>query len=501
MREAFEMARGRLVLCLILVGAFLILGGNPTIAAGSDEPLNGKLGFGVFLQPGADVNGDGLEKTNRLWFALQRGTSSSRKFTVSSTSSVSQRVQASTIAGSRENGGELTQAPDRDDPMAEWFSFEPSEFVLKPGQSVEVVLTVAAPDDATDGVIENFIKFQAEGVAKPDLQYKIPTAIAYVQRSMVTIGNADAMAVDFDIIDVEGFKGDEGPSLRIYFDNTGGVPVSLAGSTQLSSLDFDGVRSEQYSFLSNIILPGGSGYADVLMTDPVAAGRWRVFVSAYQGSTEKTATFERDLTFDGPPRGAQRPFSLDIQKILFLLIALGLLIAGIRVMRSGQWPDGGKSSDTQPEPSGSQGGGTASIDEAQLARDLMDRLTVMKGVIASRTAPIRKRLKELAVEENVAPNVDSVSPEKLEIDSGAKSHADQPPAPVVPDQPDGAGGSGSSSTPEKAGPTRASNDLSKEKSSYKASANALRELKKLLDEGIISQDEFERKRREILKRF
>ena len=44
-------------------------------------------------------------------------------------------------------------------------------------------------------------------------------------------------------------------------------------------------------------------------------------------------------------------------------------------------------------------------------------------------------------------------------------------------------------------------DQSKDRPSYKVSANALRELKKLLDEGVISQEEFERKRKEILKRF
>lgn len=486
--------------CSNLVWTLLAIGlavctASPALGAGGDEPPNGKLGIGVFLQPGSDSNGDGLERTNRLWFALESGASSSRTFSISSTSVITQNVRATTVAGARENGGELTLAPDRDDLLGSWFRFEPAEFVLKPGQTVDVVVTVTAPQDAPDGVNENFVQFQASGASSPNLQYKIPTAIAYVQRSMVTVGQADALAVDFDIVDVEGFKGDSGPSLRIYFDNTGGVPISLAGSTQLSSLDFDGVRSEKYTLRSNVILPGDSGFADVLVSDPVAAGRWRVFVSAYQGSTEKTATFERDLTFDGPPRGAQRPFSIDFMKLVILLVALGLLFAGIRVMKSGKKLGGEEVQVPDPTLNGTDVPDAAVQSESlQMSDGFMDRVTVITGVIGSRLASVRGRLREIAADRSEDSFDKKSSADTTQPLLGAQGSDSVEQAPLVKD---------AVQVPNevKSDKEKGTSDPMKEKSSFKVSANALRELKKLLDEGIISQEEFERKRKEILRRF
>ena len=492
------------VLSLAIACAVLYCGGNSLLAAEGDEPSNGKLGIGVFLQPGTDENGDGLETTNRLWFALQQGGSAKRRFSISSTSVVTQSVKVSTIAGSRENGGPLTQSPDRDDPMASWFTFEPSEFELKPGQTVEVSLSVTIPEGVPDGVTENFVQFKASGAFSPNLQYKIPTAIAFVQRSMVTVGDPSSLAVDFDIVDVEGFKGEKGPSLRLYFDNTGGVPVSLGGSTQLSSLDFEGVRSDSYSFLSGVILPGDSGYADVLVSDPVAAGRWRVFVSAYQGSTEKTATFERDLTFDGPPRGAHRPFSIDFQKILLLLIALALLVGGIRTIRSGGGKDGEVSlvnGSTSDDSNGNAG--SSPVDDSTLARNFVDGLTVLRGTVASRTARLRSRLRDLASDEAEGSSGETGA----KGDGGTQSDSGDAGEPSSDSKP-GVGGVDKNvgealpdSAPGLSPQPQGLGDQSKDRQSFKVSANALRELKKLLDEGVISQEEFERKRKEILKRF
>lgn len=469
----------------------------PNVVYAANEPNDGKLGIGVFIGPGEDQNGDGLEKTNRLWFALDPGSSSTRPITISSTSSITQTITLGTIAGARENGGALRQQPDREDPIASWVSFSPKEFDLAPGKSRNVLMSISVPNNANTSVNENYVSVRARKTAISTAQYRIPTAIQFVQQMMVTVGNAEDLKLDFNIVDVEGFKGDQGPSLRIYFDNNGGVPVSLAGSTQLSSLDFDGVRSEQYSFQSNVILPGDSGYADVLVNDPVSAGRWRVFVSAYQGSTEKTATFERDLTFDGPPRGAQRPFTLDFQKLLVLLIALGLLIAGIRVMKSGQ----GQTKDHDLEVDNTENSGSVSMDEAQLAREFIDRITVLKGTLASKFVTVRMKLQQLAEDNNkqVADNTEEVKADRGEAQETESANAvsgaivespqkvDEEPEPVVSVEPEDK--------------KKETSDSSKEKTSFRASANALRELKKLLDEGVISQKEFERKRNEILKRF
>lgn len=473
-------------------------------ANGADEPADGKLGIGVFIGPGEDANGDGLEKTNRLWFALDPGSSASRPITVSSSSSITQTITMGTIAGSRENGGDLSQQPDREDPIASWVTFSPKEFELAPGSSIKVMMTVNVPQGSASNVNENYVSVRARKTAESTAQYRIPTAIQFVQRMMVAVGNADDLRLDFDIIDVEGFKGDDGPSLRIYFDNTGGVPVSLAGSTQLSSIDFEGVRSDEYAFQGGVILPGESGYADVVVSDPVAAGRWRVFVSAYQGSTEKTKTFERDLTFDGPPRGAQRPFSLDFQKILLLFLALVLLVSGVRTLRSGQRTARNRPLSDSHSAADSNGDVESSfvVDPAWV-HALKGMLRSGRRAVVIRTQKIRDRLRVLVADADpTVPGLavtatDHAVREQENVADAASSAIQSQVTSMGDDTDEKESIKGSVATPQPHGAV----DRSKDKPSHKISANALRELKKLLDEGVISQEEFERKRKEILKRF
>ena len=481
------------VCCIVSIGII------PKVAQGANEPPNGKLGIGVFIGPGEDANGDGLEKTNRLWFALPPGASASRSIKVSSTSLITQTITLGTIAGARVNGGGLEQQPDREDPFRTWVTFSPSNFDLAPGKSIEVTMTITVPSDAGTSVNENYVFVKAQKTSKSTAQYRIPTAVQFVQPMMVSVGNAGDLNLNFSIIDVEGFKGDSGPSLRIYFDNTGGIPISLAGSTQLTSMDFDGVRSEKLSFLSGVILPSKSGYADVLVSDPVAAGKWRVFVSAYQGSTERSATFERDLTFDGPPRGANRPFSIDLIKFLFLVLALIFIFAGVRVLKSKQVADNPNSADDSLVQSTSSD--LAVADDARVAREFFDRLTLLSTVVATKLSALRQSVKQLQSGEDSAGSHESPKGFDLSLNEVDKESDDK-----FSQVGDAAPGSVMESSIQFVADSRSSDPTSKETTSRskdpsKVSANALRELKKLLDEGIISPDEFERKRKEILKRF
>ena len=480
------------VCCIVSIGIV------PNVAHGSNEPPNGKLGIGVFIGPGEDANGDGLEKTNRLWFALAPGASATRSIKVSSTSLITQTITLGTIAGARVNGGSLEQQPDREDPFKNWVSFSPSNFDLAPGKSLEVTMAITVPTDAGTSVNENYVFVQAQKTAKSTAQYRIPTAIQFVQPMMVSVGNADDLSLDFSIVDVEGFKGESGPSLRIYFDNTGGVPISLAGSTQLTSMDFDGVRSDKLTFLSNVILPSKSGYADVLVSDPVAAGKWRVFVSAYQGSTEKSATFERDLTFDGPPRGANRPFSIDLFKVLLLLLATIFLYAGIRVMKSTRVP-------SDPELTGDSSDLSASsdlgaTDDALVAREFFKRLTVFSSAVTAKLSTLSLKVKQSLkenrfVSDQESPQVAAKSNEEnKDIDSNLLQSSEVIDGQITESSRE----YGAASNDGRSG---SKETISRPKDTSKASANALRELKKLLDEGVISPEEFERKRKEILKRF
>ena len=133
-------------------------------------------------------------------------------------------------------------------------------------------------------------------------------------------------------------------------------------------------------------------------------------------------------------------------------------------------------------------------ESLHLSDGFMDRVTVITGVIGSRLASARRRLREIAADrsENSFDKKSSADTTRPLLDAQGSDSVEQ--APLVKD---------ALQVPNevKSDKEKGTSDPVKEKSSFKVSANALRELKKLLDEGIISQEEFERKRKEILKRF
>jgi len=504
------------------------------------EPTTGRLGIGVFLTPGEDANGDGLEQTNRLWFALEPGNSLSRTLKVSSTSVVTQNVSLSTVAASREGDGRLRQEPAREDPLKDWFTFSPREFSLSPGGSQDVKITVTAPLDASAGMTENYVRVLAAGAAKSDAQYQIPTAVAFVQDAMVTVGDASQLQLDFSILDVEGFKGEGGPTLRVYFQNTGGVPISLTGTVQLASLDFEGVRSPTIDFRTPVILPDNGGYADVPMADPVAAGRWRVFVAAFQGSYQKSATFERNLTFDTEPNGPDVSRDWDIQRMLIILLSLALLGFAVRNLK-GQSGVAAKKSEPEHEL----------VDGDQLDEPTQSSLKDEKVILETPISPeiqaveatsfdptkfvnMMRRLgaqlrqnwessEPLAGDGGGSPDDASVTqsslvpiveiaplpevpaegePARQEIPRVQEAASAQPndaaagprPKETRKNEPLTAEGVSTTARPPAAPPTAGSEKLV-------SNAEALRVLKALLDEGVITADEYTRKCRDILERF
>lgn len=504
------------------------------------EPTTGRLGIGVFLTPGEDANGDGLEQTNRLWFALEPGNSLSRTLKVSSTSVITQNVSLSTVAASREGDGRLRQEPAREDPLKDWFTFSPREFSLSPRGSQDVKITVTAPLDASAGMTENYVRVLAAGAAKSDAQYQIPTAVAFVQDAMVTVGDASQLQLDFSILDVEGFKGEGGPTLRVYFQNTGGVPISLTGTVQLASLDFEGVRSPTIDFRTPVILPDNGGFADVPMSEPVAAGSWRIFVAAFQGSYQKSATFERDLTFDTEPSGPNVPREWDIQRILIILLSLALLTFAVRNLKGKSGVASEKSEtehdviagDQLDEPTQGSLKAEKVIPETPISPEIQaveatsfdpTKLVNMMRRLGARLRQNWESSEPLARDGGGSPDDSSVAQSSLvpiaEIVPQPGNLAEVEPArqeiPRVRDSADAqpndaaagqwsegsrtnepltAEGVSTAVQPHVAPPTAGSEKLV-------SNAEALRVLKALLDEGVITADEYTRKCRDILERF
>jgi hypothetical protein len=464
------MIRWRTAFILVCL-AILVVPTHIVSASGGTEPPSGKLGFGFFVLAGNDVNADGLEKNNRMWFAIEPGSTGSREFRVSSTSQVTQIMSIGLIPAARENGGKLVAAPELSSDAASWVSFEPSKFDLAPGDSKTVKISFAPPIGTDPVFIESFIEVNANKKAAQASQYAIPTALATNFPVTLTVGNVDQLAIDFEILDVEGFLDDAGPQLRVYVKNAGRTPISPSGFVQFSSLDFDSVRSDELKFAGTSIFPNKVGSIDVPVSDPVTAGKWRVLVSASQGSVRATKIFEKDLTFDGPPKGLNLPFPINWQRILLALFAVLLLVLA---KRSGSKSPSGSSIKSKLSAFSSGGASKDPAVEhviAEEAIDSMDKVETISAVQVSKNPNDKSVLSAVSewVKSAQADSAVSVNQEVGQI--------------VIESIP---------------GPVQIANQKLDEFQEIKLQSEKLRELQKLFTEGVISKAQFDKKREEIL---
>lgn len=502
-------ARQRMTFILVCL-AMLLVPAHIVSASGGTEPPSGKLGFGFFVLAGNDENADGLEKNNRMWFAIEPGSTGSREFRVSSTSQVTQIMSMGLIPAVRENGGKLVAAPELSSDAASWVSFEPSKFDLAPGDSKTVKISFAPPIGTDPVFIESFIEVNANKKAAQASQYAIPTALATNFPVTLTVGNVDQLAINFEILDVEGFLDDAGPQLRVYVKNAGRTPISPSGFVQFSSLDFDSVRSDELKFAGTSIFPNKVGSIDVPVSDPVTAGKWRVLVSASQGSTRITEIFEKDLTFDGPPKGLNIPFSMNWERILLALFAILLLVIA---KRSGsKSPSGGSIRSRMLAFSSSGALNALAIWWKNVTAEI--KLDEQSEVYADNDAPSigLEPLKDPAVEHVIAEEVtdstdeiETISAVRVSENPNYKSVLRAVSKWVQSAQAETA----VSVNPEaeqiivEVSPINvqtANQDLD-EFQVIKLQSEKLRELQELFTDGIISKTQFDRKRKEILDRL
>ncbi len=492
-----------MLICL----AILLIPAHSISASSGGEPPNGKLGFGFFVLAGNDENADGLEKNNRMWFAIEPGKTGIREFRVSSTSQVSQIMTMGLIPAVRENGGKLVAAPELSSDAASWVAFEPSKFDLAPGDSKTVKISFAPPIETDPVFIESFIEVNASKKSAQTTQYAIPTALATNFPVTLTVGNVDQLAIDFEILDVEGFLDDAGPQLRVYVKNAGRTPISPSGFVQFSSLDFDSVRSGELKFAGTSIFPDSVGSIDVPVSDPVVAGKWRVLVSASQGSVRVTNIFEKDLTFDGPPKGLDVPFPISWERILLALFAVLLLVLA---KRSGSKSPNGSSIKSKPSGISTSAALSAlaawwknvtaeiKLDEQTQSYAVNDELSVglepledsaVEHVTAEVAIDLIDKVETIsAVQVSKNPNYKAVlsvvskwvKSARAESSVSVNHEVGQPVIESIP------------------GSVQIANQKLDEFQVIKLQSEKLRELQKLFTDGVISKAQFDRKRKEVL---
>lgn len=306
---------------ILFIAAWLV--SLPTIskAAGDD------LGVAVQVLVGGQDSSKDVNQNNKLWFVIEPGSSGSRTVMVASTSNVDQKIQLS-VGAQKETNGLLSYDQEGITKVSEWASFSKNNFILKANKSTEVKLTLNVPTDAEIEVLRPALLVQAKAAKTSNAQYKIPTAMRFIQGMFLGVGTTEDFSTKFTIDDVYGLTTDRGREIFIKFTNTGGTPLALEGDLQLSSQTFAGQNFGPFKFSTATILPGTSGLTSLPADAAVSEDKFRILVRAQMGAVEVSREFIKDLSFPAP--SSWQGFLLNVG---IILMAGALGVFALRTLR------------------------------------------------------------------------------------------------------------------------------------------------------------------------
>jgi hypothetical protein len=306
---------------LIFSISLMVIAAPPVLAA------EGDLGIALQVLEGGEGSSSSVNKNNSLWFVIEPGTSGTRDVVINSASQVPQKISLSIAARSLIDG-ELRFDANGTSIVDTWTTYSMNNFVLSPGASQLVTVTINVPQSASREVLQPALLVKATGVQASDSQYKIPSALQISQGIFLGVGTVDEFSTTFTIDDVFG-QTDQGiKALIVRVSNTGSTPIALQGDVQLSSATFTSPTIGPLAFYSSTIYPGEVGFAEIPVGDEVIEDRYRIQVRASQSYITVTRNFEKNIDFR--PKG-------QLTDILFLvgliLLSLVLAVVSLRVLR------------------------------------------------------------------------------------------------------------------------------------------------------------------------
>lgn len=263
--------------------------------------VNEDLGLSLDVLPSTDPEISRLTQGQALWFVIPPGDSKSRQVRVTSSAAVSEEITLSIGFLNRING--VPTIDDSKESQTEpWAKFSSEQFILKPRESKVIQFTYSIPIDTEIGIHEAFLYATASSVQRTSTEeFRVPQNARIASPIFLGVGTSLQITTDFIIDDVSGVVVDGIRQLKIDFKNTGRTPLSLSGSIQLSSAEFQNNFVGPLPFTSVVIRPGILGYVLVPAPERLTPGKWKILVSATQISTTKTREFTKELTFK-PPR-------------------------------------------------------------------------------------------------------------------------------------------------------------------------------------------------------
>jgi hypothetical protein len=312
------------VLLSIVVGA-----GFPAMAAPG-------LGISVSFERADQTD---AEVTGRIWAGGEQGSKLTRTILVRSLSDdVTQEISFA-IHDQILVNAELTTDYDVPSRISNWVTFSPEKPLLRPGGEVRITMTIEIPSNAADeafeatlrvlsGAVENLEEIE-EG--EDGVKAVVGTRLAIDSGMWLGVGDALELMPNFEIIGVDGVLLEGTKYVRVFFENTGLVPLRLTGRLQLADASFADLVYEPQDFIVPQIRTNEDGYVDVSVQPEIEDGNYRSFVIAQHGGVRKTEIFEGELVFDDPSLITLPDFLL---RGALLVAALGALVFGYRMIRS-----------------------------------------------------------------------------------------------------------------------------------------------------------------------
>ena len=259
--------------------------------------------------------------------ALTPGTTIERHINVTNTTDATRDVRIYSGAADIIDGQFLGRADPSVSELTTWITLDTSTVSLDAGESTEVLVTLAVPDDAAGG--EQYAVVWAEIRDEATSESTIAQANRVGIRIYLAVDSDNGVATDFTITDITASRSDDGePIVSAVVTNTGTRALDVTGALTLS--DGPGATSAGPFELDakKTFLPGEALPVTFTLDKALADGPWSATISLASGIVEHELT--ATITF--PAAGEEvvvvpdEPFPF---WIILLLIGLLILIAAM----------------------------------------------------------------------------------------------------------------------------------------------------------------------------
>jgi hypothetical protein len=276
---------------------------------------------GFFLRVLPDPSQEWSDNS-KLWIVAAPGEKSVRSFTVANTSS--KRIEVNLkVGGAQILDGTISYDKDAKLRSEGFASFSENPVALSPNEQKIVKVTFAAPGGAESFAEDGYLVASVAGKdvsSKNGLQVVIPTVYQYAYPMFVGVGSYAEFRSNFEILDVDGYINSKGNALRVFFKNTGKIPILLKGDVSFQDATFGGPVLGPFDFSTSRVSPGQTAFAAIQLPETITETKWKIFTKATVGINTKTREFEKDLSFTGISI-----FTRFIQIFLAVISILGLL--------------------------------------------------------------------------------------------------------------------------------------------------------------------------------